>query len=82
MKDLDFKTLERLAEAVHMVWMEGKLRDGWKYGTVTEKEKKIHSCLVPYEQLSEADKKSDRDIVLRIQEVLTVSGYKIIKIDE
>ena len=44
----DAETLELLAEAAHKVWMEGKLRDGWKYGRVTDKAGKIHSCLVPY----------------------------------
>jgi hypothetical protein len=79
MDDLDHGTLEQLAEAAHIVWMDGKLRDGWKYGALTDKTKKIHSCLVPYDQLSEADKQSDRDIVLRIQEILSAVGYKIIK---
>jgi len=82
MKALDDRTLEQLAEAAHMVWMDGKLRDGWKYGTLTDKKKKIHSCLVPYGQLSEADKQSDRDIVRRFREILAVAGYKVIKADE
>ena len=28
MQEIDRETLERLAEAAHKVWMEGKLRDG------------------------------------------------------
>jgi len=47
MNDMDPDLMERLAEAAHIVWMEGKLRDGWKYGPVTDKEKKVHNCLVP-----------------------------------
>lgn len=82
MEDLDHRTLEQFAEAAHIVWMDGKLRDGWKYGMITDKKKKIHSCLVPYDQLSEADKESDRDIVRRIQEILAVAGYKMIKAEE
>jgi len=82
MEDLDYKTLEQLAEAAHIVWMNGKLRDGWKYGTLTDKKKKIHSCIVPYDQLSEADKESDRDIVRRVREILAVAGYKMIKAEE
>jgi len=82
MKDLDHRTLEQLAEAAPIVWMEGKLRDGWEYGELTDKKKKIHSCLVPYDQLSDADKQSDRDIVRRIQEILSAAGYKIIKAEE
>ncbi len=29
---LDAETLELFAEAAHKIRMEGKLRDGWKYG--------------------------------------------------
>jgi hypothetical protein len=79
MEDLDTETLEHLAEAAHKVWMEGKLRDGWKYGPVTDKVKKIHSCLVPYSKLSESDKESDRDIVRGIPKILAVAGYKMVK---
>ncbi|MGO9116885.1 MAG: RyR domain-containing protein [Desulfomonilaceae bacterium] len=81
MENPNKETLERLAEASHIVWMEGKILDGWKYGTVTEKQKKIHSCLLPYNQLSEADKESDRDLVRDIPKILAAAGYKIIEID-
>ncbi|MBT9138651.1 MAG: hypothetical protein DDT31_01220 [Syntrophomonadaceae bacterium] len=79
MEDLDTETLELLAEAAHKVWMEGKLRDGWEYGPLTDKVKKIHSCLVPYNQLSEADKESDRDMVRGISKILTAAGYKVVR---
>ncbi len=82
MEDLDTETLELLAEAAHKVWMEGKLRDGWKYGHETDKAKKIHSCLVPYDQLSESDKESDRNMVRGIPEILEAAGYKMVKAEE
>ena len=82
MEDMDHRTLEQLAEAAHTVWMDGRLRDGWKYGMLTDKKKKIHSCLVPYDQLNESDKESDRDIVRRLREILAVAGYKMIKAEE
>ncbi len=82
MEDLDTETLELLAEAAHKVWMEGKLRDGWEYGSVTDKAKKIHSCLLPYNQLSEVDKKSDRDMVRGIPKILAAAGYKMVKAEE
>lgn len=82
MEDLDKDTLERLAEAAHKVWMEGKLRDGWKYGPVTDKDKKIHNCLLPYDRLGESDKESDRDFVRGIPKILALAGYKIVKADK
>lgn len=79
MQEIDKETLERLAEAAHVVWMEGKLRDGWKYGPVIDKPNKIHSCLVSYNQLSEVDKESDRDMVRGIPSILAAAGYKMVK---
>lgn len=76
---MDPEALERLAEAAHKVWMEGKLRDGWRYGAVTDKVKKIHNCLVPYSKLNEADKKSDRDMACGITRILATAGYKMVK---
>jgi hypothetical protein len=82
MENINKKTMERLAEAAHKVWMEGKLRDGWRYGPITDKDKKIHSCLVRYSQLSEADKESDRDMVRGIPSILAAAGYKMVKMEE
>ena len=79
MENIDTETLERLAEAAHKVWMDGKLRDGWTYGPETDKTKKIHNCLVAYDQLSEADKESDRDMVRGIPKILAIAGYKMVR---
>jgi hypothetical protein len=62
--------------------MDGKLRDGWKFGAETDKDKKIHSCLVPYDQLSESDKDSDRDMVRGIPEILAAAGFEMVKADD
>ena len=82
MQEIDRETLEKLAEAAHKVWMEGRLRDGWKYGPATDKAKKIHNCLIPYAELSEGDKESDRDIVRGIPAILAAAGYRIAKAEE
>jgi len=76
---MEREALERLAEAAHKVWMDGKLRDGWVYGPVTDKARKIHSCLVPYDRLTDSDKESDRDMVRGIPEILATAGYKMVK---
>ncbi len=39
------------ASAQHEAWLEDKLRDGWKYGTVKDSDKKEHPCIVDYEDL-------------------------------
>ena len=35
--------LETLSKTVHNQWMDGRLSDGWKYGTKRDDEKKEHS---------------------------------------
>lgn len=80
--NIETNTLEILAEAVHKHWMAGKLRDGWKYGSVIDKTNKIHNCLVPYRELSEGDKESDRDIARSIPEILRLAGYRIVRNDK
>ncbi len=77
--EMNRETLERLAEAAHKIWMDGKLRDGWVHGPVTDKARKIHSCLVPYDQLTESDKESDRDLVRGIPEILATAGFRMVK---
>jgi hypothetical protein len=80
--EFDNELLEKLAETAHNIWMEGKLRDGWKQGGEIDKEKKIHNCLIPYQELSEADKESDRDMVRGIPRIIELAGYKLCKNDQ
>jgi len=81
-ENIDPFVIERLAEAAHEVWMEAKLRDGWRYEAVTNKSLKEHHCLVPYADLAEGDKQSDRDLVAGIPQILATAGYKIVPIAE
>lgn len=79
---LDQDDLEKIAEAVHKVWIEGRILEGWKLGDKINKEQKIHNCLVPYAQLSEIDKDSDRDIARGIPRILEMAGFKLVKADK
>jgi hypothetical protein len=38
-------------EDQHESWMRERIRQGWVYGPVLNREKKIHPNLVPYDQL-------------------------------
>ena len=70
---------EKLAENVHEVWAKNRIEQGWKYGEKRDDKLKLHSCLVPYNQLPEEEKKYDRDTLLESLKVLTKLGYKIEK---
>ena len=43
---------EQIAENVHDVWAQGRIREGWTYGEVRDDKKKTTPCLVPYGELS------------------------------
>jgi hypothetical protein len=43
---------EITAKKLHNEWIEEKAKDGWIYGEKTDRDKKIHACMVEYEQLN------------------------------
>jgi hypothetical protein len=67
--------VEKLARAEHKRWMKQKLADSWKYAPETDKSKKLHKDLVPWEQLSEKEKDKDRTLVKGIPKILGKAGY-------
>lgn len=44
---------------LHAKWSADKVADGWVYGDVKNADAKTHPCLVPYEQLPEAQRRKD-----------------------
>ena len=46
-------------EELHGSWMQSYFAMEWSYGTVYDREKKIHPDLVPYEQLEQLEKDKD-----------------------
>lgn len=69
--------VESLSKNVHEVWAAGRLADGWKYGPVRDDAKKEHPCLIPYEELSEEEKRYDRATALGTISFILYKGYKI-----
>ena len=51
---------EQIAKNVHEIWAQARLEEGYTYGAERDDVKKTHPGLVPYEQLSEAEKDYDR----------------------
>jgi hypothetical protein len=41
--------LEVLASMEHTRWMREKLKDGWRYSPETDKPRRLHNCLLPWQ---------------------------------
>ncbi len=72
---------EMIAKNTHEVWSAGRIKDGWTYGAVRDDEAMHHPCLIPYEELPEAEKEYDRNTSLETLKLIVKLGYKITKTD-
>ena len=70
---------ERLAENTHDVWARQRMKEGWTAGPKREDASKQHSGLVPYADLSEAEKEYDRATAVQTLEMILALGYRIEK---
>ena len=70
---------EMIAKNVHEVWSAGRMKDGWTYGEERNDAEKKHPCLVPYEELSEEEKRYDRNTSLETLKLIIKLGFKITK---
>jgi hypothetical protein len=73
--ELEGALLEKLAAAAHEVFCEGLRKKGYRYGTQTDSKQKIHSSLLPYEQLPDDEKEQNRLNVRDIANKLSHAGY-------
>lgn len=71
---------ELIAENVHEVWADARIRDGWTFGEERNTELKTTPCLVPYDQLPESEKEYDRKTALETIKMITKLGYTIRKV--
>ena len=69
--------MELLAQLEHRRWMADKHLAGYSYGEVRDEDRMLHPDLVPWEQLTEADKEKDRDNIRQIPHLLKLQDQKI-----
>lgn len=68
---------ETLARHAHAVWERQRLADGWRFGPVRDDARREHPSLVPYEELSEAEKQYDRNAAMETLRAIVALGYRI-----
>ncbi len=73
------EVLEELAIAEHERWMQSRVADGWQYAPVRDDARKLNPCIVPWEELDQDKKESDRDMVRRIPFILSRAGFTVIR---
>jgi hypothetical protein len=66
--------LEQLAELEHRRWMAERRLSGWQHGDTRDTLRRRHPDLVPWDQLPEASKRFDREIVLATLEAVASAG--------
>ena len=71
--------VEAMAKNVHEVWAATRIEQGWSYGPERDDEKKHHPCLVPYEELPEAEKEYDRNSAVETLKLIKKLGFEISK---
>lgn len=77
-KELD-ELIERMARNVHDVWAQGRIAEGWTYGEQRDDKQKTHPCLVPYEELPDAEREYDRQTAVQTLKLILKLGFKIHK---
>lgn len=64
--ELTADELELLARMEHERWWADRTLDGWSYAAERNDERKEHPDMAPYENLSEATRKKDRDSIMTL----------------
>jgi len=72
--------LDLLAEIEHERWIAAKLAGGWRYAAQSDPIQKLSEALLPWDQLPEAQKEKDRDLVRGIPKILAQAGYAIVRL--
>lgn len=70
---------EAIAENVHEVWAEARIKEGWTYGPERDDVNKKHPDLVPYSALSESEKEYDRIMALETIRLVKKLGFDIVR---
>lgn len=71
--------IEEMARNVHDVWAQGRIAEGWTWGEQRDDKLKKHPCLVPYEELPDAEREYDRQTAVQTLKLILKLGFKIQK---
>lgn len=70
--------LELLARMEHKRYADQLMAAGWRYAPQTDRERKLHQTLLPWEDLPEEQREKDREFIRGIPRILAKAGYAIV----
>lgn len=70
---------EKIAENVHDVWADMRLKEGWTYGEKKDSVKKTTPLLIPYKDLPDSEKQYDRNTAMSTLKLIKKLGFDIKK---
>ena len=73
------RAVERMAELEHGRWNIERLRNGWRFGRPRDDARKLHDCLVPWENLPEHIREHDRNAARAFPAILAQAGLEIFR---
>ncbi|HYC59201.1 MAG TPA: RyR domain-containing protein [Thermoanaerobaculia bacterium] len=68
---------EELAKNAHELWAAQRIAAGWSYGPKRDDSAKHHPCLVPYEELPDAEREYDRQNAMGTLKAIIALGFEI-----
>jgi len=69
--------VEALARNAHEIWADLRMRDGWAFGPMRDDVRKLHPCLVSFDDLQESDKECDRTFIAEVLKAAITMGVCI-----
>lgn len=69
--------VERVAENVHELWAQQRMKDGWTWGPKRDDAAKQHPGLIPYSELSDSEKEYDRITTRGVMKSILALGYRV-----
>ena len=74
--------VERLAKREHERWLRREIKTGWRYGDPRDDVRRLHPCVLPWEELPEDVRDKDRMIVTELPKIVAAAGMTMARIDE
>ena len=72
--------LESLSRREHERWVAERLRQGWSAGPARDDARKRHPVLVPWEALSDEERRKDRYAILKLPILIEKAGFHVRKL--